>query len=229
MSMGVTAVSVIVPMVVMRVTAMLIVMMIMIMIMVMVMVMAVRMTMGVIVLMVLMIVRVAMRMLMAAAFIGTAFRVEWRLDLDHARAQSLDHGVDDVIPADAQAFCHDLRRQMPVAEMPGDTDQMLRIARLDLEQRLGSRHHFDEPPIFQDQRVAAAQCHGVFEVEQEFEAAGAGHRHSSPVAIVEVEHDGVGRRVLPAMLHCDSGGADHAINPGRNTKRRIRIFRPCRR
>jgi hypothetical protein len=205
------------------------------------MVMAVRMTMGVIVrrvmcrsvivlmAVVMVIVRVALLMAMAAAFIGAAFGIEWRLDLDHARAQSPDHGFDDVVPADAQAFRHDLRRQMPVAEMPGDADQMLRIASSDLEQRLSSRHHFDEPLILQDQRIAATQCHGVFQVEQEFEPARRGHRHPPPVAIVEIEHDRVGGRILPAMLRFDFCRADHAINPWRNTKRRIRISRPCRR
>src|SRR5262245_32491497 len=118
MSMGVTAMSVIVPMVVMFVTAMLIVMM-----MVVVMVLAVRMPMGVIVrrvmrtmpggvIVVMPTMLVEVLMLMAAAFIGAALGIERRLDLDDARAQSPDHGFDDVIPADAQAFCHDLRRQM---------------------------------------------------------------------------------------------------------------------
>src|SRR5690349_15722468 len=44
--------------------------------------------------------------------IGAAFGIERRLDLDHARAQSLHHRLDDMIPADAQAFSYDLRRQM---------------------------------------------------------------------------------------------------------------------
>src|SRR5690348_1447975 len=190
MSMGVTAMSVIVPVVVMFVTAMLIVMMMVVM------VLAVRMAMGVImrrvmrmmlggviVLMALVMVIVIVRVpvLMAAAFIGAALGIERRLDLDDARAQSPDHGFDDVIAADAQAFCHDLRRQMPVAEVPGDPHQMLRIASPDLEQRLGGSDHFNQPSIFQDQRIAAAQRHRIFQVEQEFEPARAGHGHSPPV------------------------------------------------
>jgi hypothetical protein len=100
---------------------------------------------------------------------------------------------------------------MPIAEMPGDADQMMGIGALDLEQRLGRRHHFDQPSIFQHQRVAAAQGDGVLQVEQEFEAARPRHRHAPPVTIVEIEHDGVGRRFGPAMLPFDLGGADHAF------------------
>ena len=54
--------------------------------------------------------------------IGAAFGIERCLDLDNARAQPLHHRLDDVIPADAQPLAHDLRRQMAVAEMPGDPD-----------------------------------------------------------------------------------------------------------
>jgi hypothetical protein len=213
MSMGMIAMG----MVVMPVIAVLVMM-------VMVLVMAVRMTRrvivrrmtrvilrGVIVLVAMVTLAMLMFMFMAAALIGAAFRIEWRLDLDHARAQSPHHGFDDVIPADAQALRHDLRRQMAIAEMPGDTHQMLRIAASDLQQRLGGRHDFDQPPILQDKRIAAAQRDRAFEVEQEFEATRCGHRHPPPMTIVEIEHDRVGGRVLPAMLRFDLCGTDHAI------------------
>ena len=51
--------------------------------------------------------------------IRAALGIERRLDLDDARAQSLHHRLDDVIAADAQAFRHDLGRQVAVAEVPG--------------------------------------------------------------------------------------------------------------
>jgi hypothetical protein len=43
---------------------------------------------------------VVMGMPVVAAGIGAAFGIEWRLDLDHARAQPLDHRLDHVIPPD---------------------------------------------------------------------------------------------------------------------------------
>jgi hypothetical protein len=158
--------------------------------------------------------RVAMRiagrrMGMAAAGIGAAFGVERRLDLDHARAKTLDHRLDDMIAPDPQPLGHDLGRQMPVAEMPGDPDQMMRVGAPDLEQRLRRRDHFDQPAIVEHQRVAAAQRDRVFEIEQKLEPARAGHRHPPPVPIVEIEHDGIGRRLAPAMLAANLSGADH--------------------
>jgi hypothetical protein len=63
----------------------------------------------------------------AAAGIGAAFGIERRLDLDYPGAKAFHHRLDDVIAPDPQAFRHDLRRQMAVAEMPGDPNQVLRV------------------------------------------------------------------------------------------------------
>jgi len=145
--------------------------------------------------------------------IGAAFGIERRLDLDDPRAQPLHHRLDDMIAADAQALRHDLRRQMAVAEMPGDPDQMQGIGAADFEQRLRGRHHLDQPSVFQDQRITAAQRDRVLQIEQEFESARARHRHTPPVAVVEIEHDGIGRGVRPAILAQNFCRADHANTP----------------
>src|SRR5580700_9938976 len=104
---------------------------------------------------------IVMRMTMCGAGIGAAFGIKRRLDLDDARAQPLHHRLDHMIAADTQALRHELRRQMTVAEMPSDPDQMMRIGSLDLEQRLGRGDDLDQPAILEHQRVATAKCCGV--------------------------------------------------------------------
>ena len=152
-------------------------------------------------------------MIMGRLRVRPTLGIERRLDLDDARAQSLHHRLDDVIPADAQAFWHDLGRQMAVAEMPGDPDQMQGIGAADFEQRLRGRHHLDQPSVFQDQRITAAQRNRVFKIEQKLEPARARHRHPPPVPVVEIEHDGIGRGVRPAILAQNFCRADHANTP----------------
>jgi len=147
---------------------------------------------------------------MAAAGIGAAFGIERRFDLDHPRAQSLHHRFDDVIAADPQPFADDLGRQMAVAEMPRNPDQMMRVDAADLDQRLWRRDHFDQPAIVEHERIAAAQGDRILEIEQEFEPPRARHRHPPPVTIVEIENDRIGRRLRPAMLRADMRGTDHA-------------------
>ena len=68
--------------------------------------------------------RVGFRRMGVTARVRAALGIERRLDLDDARAQPLHHRLDDVIASDAQAFRHDLGRQMAIAEMPGNPDQM---------------------------------------------------------------------------------------------------------
>ena len=154
--------------------------------------------------------RVGFRRMGVTARVRATLGIERRLDLDDARAQPFHHRLDDVIAADAQAFRHDLGRQMAIAEMPGDPDQMQRIRTADFEQRLGGRHHLDQPAVFQHQRIAAAQRDGVLQIEQEFQPARPRHRHPPPVPVVEIEHDRIGRPLLPVMLAPDLRSADHA-------------------
>ena len=158
---------------------------------------------------------------MAAAGIGAAFGIERRLDLDHAGTKAFHHRLDHVIAPDPQAFRHDLRRQMAIAEMPGDPNQVLRVLPANFEQRLRRRDDFDQPVIVEHQRIAAAQRNRVFQIEQELQSPRAGHRHPPPVTVVEIEHDGIGRRLRPAMCAADPGRADH--------EKMLTASRPCRR
>ncbi|KZD22791.1 hypothetical protein A4A58_28020 [Tardiphaga robiniae] len=144
--------------------------------------------------------------------IGAAFGIERRLDLDHARAQTLDHFLDHMVAADAQPLGHDLRRQMAVAEMPGEPHQMAGIGTTDFDQRLGSCNHLNETPVFQHQGVAAPQGDGVFEIEQEFQSARPRHRHAATMTIVEIENDGICRRLCPVVLAFDLSRADHELS-----------------
>ena len=158
---------------------------------------------------------VMMRIIMPARRlgIGSTFRIERRLDLDYARTKPFDHRLDDMIAADAQALGHDLRRQMAVAEMPGEPHQVMRIGGPDLQQRLRCRDDLDQAAILEHERIAPAQGDGVLEVEQECEPACAGHRHPPAVPVIEIEHDGIGGGLSPSMLSKHTCGADHAGIP----------------
>jgi len=144
------------------------------------------------------------------AGIGAPFGVERCFDLGDSCAQPLRHFLDDVIAPDAQAPCRDLRRQMPVAEMPGEANQMLGVTATDLHQRLWRGHNLDQSAVVEHERVAAPQRHRMFQIEQELKPVCARHRHPPPVAVVEIEHDGVGRRFAPAVVPANLRGADHA-------------------
>jgi hypothetical protein len=141
--------------------------------------------------------------------IGAAFGIEWRLDLNDARAKPFDHRLDDVIATDAQAFACDLGRQVPVTEVPRDPDQIVRIAAANFDERFGRGDDLDQPSVVQHEGITAAQGDRMFQIEQEFQSARAGHRHPPAMTVVEIEHDGISRRIRPAMLLANMRGADH--------------------
>ena len=153
---------------------------------------------------VLLIVMIAtMMMIVAGADIGAAFRIERRLDLDDAGAEAFHHLLDYMVTADSQVFSRNLHRQVAIAEMPGEPHHLPEIDAAKLDQRLRRRDHLDEPAIFKHQGVAATQRDRLRQVEQEFQAARAGHSHATPVAVVELQYDRIGGCVAPAVCRPD--------------------------
>jgi hypothetical protein len=146
---------------------------------------------------------------MAFARIRAALRIKRRLNLDQPGTQPLDHRFDHVVAPNAQSFGHDLGRQVTVAEMPGDANQMLRVLAPDFDKRLRRCDNFNQPAIFEHERVPAAQRDRVLQIEQEFKPARARHCHATPVTVVKIEHDGVGRGLVPAVMSVDLRCADH--------------------
>jgi hypothetical protein len=71
---------------------------------------------------------VAMVGIVIVLAVGAAFGVERRTHLAHLGAEAAQHVDDDVVVADQDAVALDLRRQVPVAEMPGEPCEGGRVA-----------------------------------------------------------------------------------------------------
>jgi hypothetical protein len=199
-------------MIVMVVVTVIVVVTVMVMMMLMTVVIVV--VMGVI-MMVVIVAMIMVMMIMAGADISASFRIERRFDLEHAAAKAFHHVLDDVVAADTQVPASDLHRQVPIAEMPGDANKMQRIGP-DFDQRLGGGNDLDQPVVVEHQRITAAQRHRLRQVEQEFETARAGHRQPPAMAVVEFQHDSVGRRVAPASCSLDRCRSQHPLSASRH-------------
>ena len=145
----------------------------------------------------------------AAVAIGAALGIERRLDRRDHGAEAFEHRLDDMIAADAQPVAEQFRRQMAVAEMPGDADQMRGIARRHLGEVFRRRHDGDDAAVLEHQPIAMAQRHGARQVEQERSAAGRRHRDAPPVPRIEIEQHGIRRRLRPQAGWINGNGADH--------------------
>lgn len=148
-------------------TAIVAVLMLMLIAMFVIMVMAVTMIMPV-VMPVVMIVIVIMPMRMPAlGMIGAPRRLERLVDLEDDGAEALQHGADDMIAEDDDAVFLDLSGKMPVAEMPGELDQMGAVATADFEKFLVGGEDLDQFAVVAHQQVAIGEKHRILEIEHD--------------------------------------------------------------
>jgi hypothetical protein len=119
-----------------------------------------------VVMIVIVIVIMPMRM-PALGMIGPARRLEWFVDLEDDGAEALQHGADDMIAEDDDAVFLDLRGKMPVAEMPGELDQMRAVAAANLEELLVGSEDLDQFAVVAHQQIAIGKKHRILEIEHD--------------------------------------------------------------
>src|SRR5580698_4531174 len=102
-------------------------------------------------------VMVAVMVLSGWRGVRTAFRIERRFNLDDTPTESAQHLFQHMVAANAQRPCQNLRRYMAVAEMPGDTRQMLRIVAAHFKKQFRRGNDFHQPSVVEDQGVAVTQ------------------------------------------------------------------------
>src|SRR6201999_4678682 len=116
-----------------------------------------------------------------------------------------------MVAADAQPVADDLDIGVAVAEMPGEPDGIERAARADLNQGLRRAIHQNDRAIIEQESIALAQGHRLFEIEQEFTALFGGQHNAPPVAVAGIEHDAVdGRRRIPITRTSNRYNASHS-------------------
>jgi hypothetical protein len=149
-------------------------------------------------------------MMVSAAGVGADFRVEGGIEPRETAAEPDYHIGDDVIRSNAQPLAGDLKRQVSVAEMPSDPQQVRPIDRLDFEKRLGGGANTKIPAGFKLKTVAVDEAtrprqiekKGLSRIGDEADAA------TMPVDVSEGDRTerGVFRPIAPAV---DREGSPH--------------------
>src|SRR5438132_8449696 len=98
--------------------------------------------------------------------IGADFRIEGRLASGDPAAEPGDHLGNDVILANAQTVAQNLQRQMPVAEVPSDSQQARPVGGCDLKDCLGRRSHADIAAAVELEPVAIGEMLGARQIEE---------------------------------------------------------------
>src|SRR5579883_1938738 len=99
--------------------------------------------------------------------IGAALRREGRRDPRDTRAETFKHRRKDVVIANEDAPFLDLRGQMAVADMPGETQEQGSAARGDLEQGFGRRLDREPGAVRKRQPSPLLEDAGARQIEQE--------------------------------------------------------------
>ena len=127
-----------------------------------------------------------------AARIRSGFGVEGGFDDVDVAAEVFDHFLDDVVAADADLVADELDREVAVAEVPGDADQLGVGMGVDFGQGFGAGADADDFAVIGLQAVAVAQAVGLGEVEQEVLPGGGLQADAAAVAAVEIDEDFAG-------------------------------------
>lgn len=156
--------------------------------------------------------------------VGPALRCERFNDLTNTRAKSGKHVCDHVIPADQDTICLDLRRQMTVADMPGQHRQRARGLAAHLKQRFLRRNHLDTPPVVQHQPIAITKRRRLRQINQH-PLAPIKHQHLSPqMTFIVSKNEPRGRSFGSVMRnscctqHVESSGARAIAAADQNRK-----------
>ncbi len=141
--------------------------------------------------------------------VSAALGIKRRGDFQHLGAELTDHLGHHMIATDAQRMRQELRRQMPVAEMPSDAGEMPGVGATDFKKRFGCSNHFDKATVLEHQRIAAAQFDSRRKIKQKGRAPCSRHRHPPAMAIVVIEYDAVGGLARPRRHRLDRDRAHH--------------------
>jgi hypothetical protein len=136
--------------------------------------------------------------------ISATFRIKRRFHMGKLSAQALQHGFNHVILADQNPAAFNLRRQMPIAEMPCKTRQPFWRFGGDLNQGLRRGLHQNDTAAFQQQPITLAERSGFFQIQQKGKTIFRDIALAAAKTVIEIER------------HPMAGGAFHPTASGQH-------------
>ena len=121
--------------------------------------------------------------------VGAALGLKRRPHLDEIRSQAFEHAFDHMVGSNAKDCATDLRRQMPVSQMPGETRQLFGISMADLYHRLRSRLYFEPSPVLQPQAVSIGHGNRLRQIEEHLFALIRYKTNTPAVTLFETKSD----------------------------------------
>jgi hypothetical protein len=142
---------------------------------------------------------VAVMAVIVAAGIGAANRIERRQQLVDRRAEPFQHLFDDMVAQDENAVRADRRREMPVADMPGEFGQMHHIARHDLVDLLVGCGNLDMAAVIEDETIAGGKLNRFRQIDEDAVPVGQCQHFSAQMPLVMRQRDAARQRRRPRL------------------------------
>jgi hypothetical protein len=111
---------------------------------------------------------VAMAVMVAMAIaICAALGLEGCLDFREFCSEALEHFLDHMVGPNAKDMVANFRRQMPIAEMPSQTCELVRIFVPDLYNRFRGGLNLEPPAVFELQPVSVGHGNRFLKIEKD--------------------------------------------------------------
>jgi len=127
---------------------------------------------------------------LSVATVGATLGLKRRPDRHQIRPEAIEHGFDHMVGSNAKNRDIDLRRQMPVPEVPGKTCELPWISVPDLYNRLHCRLYLEPSPIVQPQSVAIGHSNSFGQIEEHLFTLIRQQADTPAVTVFEIESDG---------------------------------------
>ena len=145
----------------------------------------------------------AYRVLWAVMPRAADLRLEGGLCVSDESAEADDHSFEHMVAADTQLVAEDLHVRVPIAQMPGEADEIKCRMAFDLGKGFDGAFHAHDRSIIEDKSVAFAQHGGVRQIKQKTGAPLRGQHKAPAMPIVSAENHAIDGNRVPLACRLD--------------------------
>jgi hypothetical protein len=154
-----------------------------------------------------------MAVAMFATAICSTFGLERRFDLRQPGSETGKHVFDYVVGANEKEISANLRRKMPVSEMPCEAHQLMGMRMPDLYKGFGSGPNPEPIAVVELQSIAVGHRDCFRKIEQYFFSMVCGETNPTPMPCVEIKRDRANRLFAwPVSCRSMDGSIVHGVS-----------------
>jgi hypothetical protein len=130
-----------------------------------------------------------MAVMVIVTTVRAAFGLKRSVAFSENCAEAGKHLFDHMVRPDTEGFMSNLRRQMTIAEMPGEADKRARIFMPHLDKRLCGSLNPEPPSVVKLHTISISHGDGLWKIEKDILALIRREPNPAPMARIEIERD----------------------------------------